>query len=86
MFLVIHGFLIVTLASGLIAALPTIASNPGSAVTLLATQLPLASNFFLTYFVTVGLGGAFGAMLQIVGLILGYVVREAFVALADHIR
>ena len=47
-FLFIHGFIIVTLASGLVASIPLIANNPGSAVTLLATQLPLASTFFLT--------------------------------------
>jgi hypothetical protein len=51
LFQVIHGFLIVTLASGLVKAIPAIAQNPGSAVTLLATQLPAASTFFLTYFV-----------------------------------
>lgn len=51
LFKVIHGFLIVTLASGLVNAIPKIASNPGSAVTILATQLPAASTFFLTYFV-----------------------------------
>lgn len=52
MFLVIHGFLIVTLASGLVNSIPAIAKNPSSAVTLLATQLPAASTFFLTYFVS----------------------------------
>ncbi|GAA5911541.1 uncharacterized protein JCM6883_005788 [Sporobolomyces salmoneus] len=73
LFLVIHGFLIVTLASGLVSAIPQIAKNPGSAVTLLATQLPAASTFFLTYFVTVSLSGAAGALLQIARLVLYYV-------------
>lgn len=54
MFLVIHGFLIVTLASGLVKAIPAIAKDPSSTVTLLATQLPAASTFFLTYFVSHG--------------------------------
>ena len=52
LFLVIHGFLIVTLAAGLVAAIPGIAANPGSAVNLLATKLPSAATFFLTYFVS----------------------------------
>ena len=52
MFLVIHGFLIVTLAAGLVAAIPGIAANPGSVVNILATKLPSASTFFLTYFVS----------------------------------
>ena len=64
----------VTLASGLVSALPAIADNPGSTVSLLATYLPQASTFFLTYFVTVGVGGAAGSLLQIVPLVLGYVL------------
>ena len=40
LFMVIHGFLIVTLSSSLVAAIPQITQNPGSAVTLLATYLP----------------------------------------------
>ena len=51
MFLFIHGFIIVTLASGLVNSIPGIVENPSSAVTILATQLPSASIFFLTYFV-----------------------------------
>ncbi|BGP07894.1 phosphate metabolism protein 7 [Rhodotorula toruloides] len=72
-FQVIHGFLIVTLASGLVKAIPAIAKNPSSAVTLLATQLPAASTFFLTYFVTTSFAGAAGSLLQIVKLIVYYV-------------
>ncbi|KAM0752233.1 DUF221-domain-containing protein [Meredithblackwellia eburnea MCA 4105] len=73
LFLVIHGFLTVTLASGLVAAIPSITKNPSSAVTLLATKLPSASTFFLTYFVTTSLAGASGGLLQIVALIVYYV-------------
>lgn len=62
-----------TLASGLVAAIPQIAANPGSAVTLLATQLPAASTFFLTYFVTSSLAAAAGGLLRIVPLIIYYV-------------
>lgn len=72
LFLVIHGFLIVTLSSGLVAAIPALANNPGSAVTILAQELPKASTFFLTYIVTTTLSGAAGALLQIVGVILYY--------------
>ncbi|GAA6002377.1 hypothetical protein JCM10207_001089 [Rhodosporidiobolus poonsookiae] len=73
LFQVIHGFLIVTLASGLVKAIPAIAKNPGSAVTLLATQLPAASTFFLTYFVTTSLAGAAGSLLQVAKIIIYYV-------------
>ncbi|KAI5480450.1 AMP deaminase [Pseudohyphozyma bogoriensis] len=73
LFLVIHGFLIVTLSSGLVAAIPQITKDPGSAVTLLATKLPAASTFFLTYIVTTALGAAGGGLAQIVKLIVYYV-------------
>lgn len=72
-FQVIHGFLIVTLASGLMKSIPALANNPSSAVTLLATQLPAASTFFLTYFVTTSFAGAAGALLQIAKLVIYYV-------------
>ncbi|GAA5981751.1 hypothetical protein JCM10908_004590 [Rhodotorula pacifica] len=72
-FMVINGFLIVTFSSGLMAAIPAITKNPSSAVTLLATQLPSASTFFLTYFVTVSFSGAAGSLLQIARLVLYYV-------------
>ena len=48
LFQVIHGFLVITLASGLINALGNLGSTSSSVPTLLATQLPGASIFFLT--------------------------------------
>lgn len=72
-FLVIQGFLIVTLSSGLISSLPVIASEPGSIADMLATNLPTASNFYLAYLATTGLGGAGSSLLQIVTLLLYYV-------------
>ncbi|OJA07750.1 hypothetical protein AZE42_12729 [Rhizopogon vesiculosus] len=47
-FQVIHSFLIVTLSSGIMAALPSILSNPSSVANLLGQYLPQASTFFLT--------------------------------------
>ncbi|POY71826.1 hypothetical protein BMF94_5187 [Rhodotorula taiwanensis] len=72
-FMVIDGFLIITLSSGLIAAIPEITQNPGSAPLLLARQLPNAATFFLTYFVTASFAGAAGALLQIAHLAVYYV-------------
>ncbi|KAA1079047.1 hypothetical protein PGT21_031634 [Puccinia graminis f. sp. tritici] len=69
-FLVIHGFLIVTLSSGLVAAIPPIIQQPTMAPTILAQQLPKASNFFLTYFVTTCFAGAAGSLLQIAGVVV----------------
>ncbi|KAG9019793.1 hypothetical protein FRB90_007936 [Tulasnella sp. 427] len=72
-FQVIHSFLIVTLSGGIIQALPGLLNNPASVPTLLASNLPQASTFFLTYITLQGLTGAAGGILQIVPLILYYV-------------
>ncbi|PFH52049.1 hypothetical protein AMATHDRAFT_57827 [Amanita thiersii Skay4041] len=72
-FLLIHGFLIVTLSSGITRAIQDIIENPTHTVQQLANQLPGASVFFLTYMVTQGLAGAGSALAQIVPLVLHYV-------------
>jgi len=48
LFQVIHGFLIVTLASGLVNALGNLGGMASQVPTLLASKLPGASIFFLT--------------------------------------
>ncbi|CUA76445.1 putative protein RSN1 [Rhizoctonia solani] len=70
-FQVVHSFLIVTLSSGIIAALPQLASNPTSIPTILAQKLPEASTFFLTYAILQGLAGSAGGLLQILPLYFG---------------
>ncbi|KAG1790166.1 uncharacterized protein HD556DRAFT_1392969 [Suillus plorans] len=72
-FQVIHSFLIVTLSSGIFAALPSILANPSSIAGLLAQYLPQASTFFLTYILLQGLSGVAGGFLSAVGLIIYYV-------------
>lgn len=72
-FQVVHGFLVVTISSGIIQALPQLVSNPTSIPSILATNLPSASIFFLTFIVLAGLSGAAGGFLQIVGVIIYYV-------------
>ncbi|KAG1745311.1 hypothetical protein EDB19DRAFT_1927258 [Suillus lakei] len=72
-FQVIHSFLIVTLSSGIVAALPSLLSNPSSIPSLLAQYLPQASTFFLTYILLQGLSGVAGGFLNAVALVLYYV-------------
>ncbi|MBW0494487.1 hypothetical protein O181_034202 [Austropuccinia psidii MF-1] len=79
LFLVIHGFLVVTLSAGLVAAIPQIVQQPESAVIILAQELPKASTFFLTYIVTTCLAGAAGSILQIGGLVI-YNLKLRFLA------
>ncbi|KAG7086001.1 hypothetical protein E1B28_003524 [Marasmius oreades] len=71
-FQVLHGFLIVTLASGIISGLGQLTKNPGQIPNLLAQKLPHASTFFLTYVVLQGLSGTAGGFLQIVALVIYY--------------
>ncbi|KAJ7728429.1 hypothetical protein DFH07DRAFT_851183 [Mycena maculata] len=73
MFQVVHSFLIVTLAAGIIAALPGLIKNPTSIPSLLSEKLPSASTFFLTYMILQGLSGTAGGFLQIVPLVIYYV-------------
>ena len=72
-FQVIHSFLIVSLASGIIAALPELVNDLSSAPTLLARNLPLASNFFLTFIILQGLTVTASSLLTLVPLIIYYV-------------
>ncbi|KAF8524322.1 DUF221-domain-containing protein [Hysterangium stoloniferum] len=73
-FQVIHGFLIVSISSGIIAALPGLVKNPSGIPSLLATKLPSASTFFLTFIILQGLSGTAGGFLTIVPLVLYYVM------------
>ncbi|KAL1745478.1 hypothetical protein HDZ31DRAFT_81894 [Schizophyllum fasciatum] len=72
-FQVVHSFLVVTLSSGIIASLEDLLNNPTSIPNLLASNLPSASNFFLTYIILQGLSGTAAGFLQIVPLALYYV-------------
>lgn len=75
-----HGFLVVTIASGLTAALSLlkeVGGNPSSIANILANELPKASTFFLTYILLQGLSGSAGGLLRIVTLVIYYV--KAFI-------
>lgn len=69
-FQVLQVFLVNTLASGIIGSLGQILSNPASATTLLAQNLPTASNFYLSYFIFQGIGGFGSIFVAIVALLL----------------
>ncbi|EXJ83617.1 hypothetical protein A1O1_07240 [Capronia coronata CBS 617.96] len=57
-FQVVQVFLITTFSSGAATLANRIANEPTSVPTLLAKNLPKASNFYLTYFIIQGLGTA----------------------------
>ncbi|KAJ7085862.1 DUF221 family protein [Mycena crocata] len=75
LFLLVHGFLIVTLSSGIIPLIEDIIDKPTQTVQLMASQLPGASIFFLTYMVTQGLAGAGAALAQLFPIILHFIQK-----------
>jgi len=75
-FQVVQVFLITTFSSGAASSAAQIVSNPGSATTLLAENLPKASNFYICYFILQGLGIAAGNLLNIGALVMFTVVGK----------
>lgn len=72
LFQVIHGFLIVTLSSGLINALGNLGDTASSVPTLLANRLPGASIFFLTFILTATFTGAAKSFSRVVPVVMFY--------------
>ncbi|KAI1337643.1 DUF221-domain-containing protein [Xylariaceae sp. FL0016] len=75
-FQVIQVFLITTFSSGAAAVATQIVTTPSSAPTLLAQNLPKASNFYISYFILYGLAQAAAQLLNIVPLLLFLVLGK----------
>ncbi|KAJ7747247.1 DUF221 family protein [Mycena metata] len=73
LFLLVHGFLIVTLSSSITTLVKDVIDNPTKTVQTLAAELPSASIFFLTYMVTQGLAGAGAALAQLFPIVIHYI-------------
>jgi hypothetical protein len=73
-FQVIQVFLVTTIASSATSTVTQIIEEPTSAMYLLSENLPLASNFYLSYIILQGLTVSSGALLQIVPLVIFYVL------------
>lgn len=69
-FQVVQVFLVTTCTSSASATVDAIIKDPSSAMTLLANNLPKASNFYISYFLLQGLSVSSGTLLQVVTLIL----------------
>lgn len=69
-FQVVQVFLITTFASGASAVVSEIIKTPSDATTLLAQNLPAASNFYISYIIVQGLGIAAGNILNIGALVM----------------
>lgn len=75
-FQVVQVFLVATLGSAASSVVGGIIKNPSSAPTLLASSIPKANNFYLSYFVLQGLGVVSGLLTGLTGLILFFVLGK----------
>lgn len=73
-FQVIEVFIVTTMTSAATSSVTAIIRKPTSAMTLLSENLPKASNFYIAYFMLLGLTFPSGQLLQIVSLILSKVL------------
>lgn len=69
-FQVIQVFLVATLASSATAVAQQIVDSPTSAPTILANNLPKASNLYISYFIVQGLTIATSVLTQVVGFFI----------------
>ena len=77
-FQVVHVFLVVTISSSVSSVIVGILQNPSSTPNILASNIPTASNFFLSFLALEGLSVASSILLQIVALILFYLLGKLF--------
>lgn len=63
-------FLVTTVASAATAVGKQIADDPSSATTILANNLPKASNFYISYFIVQGLTISSQVLSQVVGFVI----------------
>lgn len=75
-FQVIQVFLITTLTSSASAVVMEVLSHPEQATSLLAENIPKASNFYISYFLVQGLTIASGVISQIVGFVIFNIIYK----------
>ncbi|KAF2143706.1 uncharacterized protein K452DRAFT_296695 [Aplosporella prunicola CBS 121167] len=75
-FQVVQVFLVATLGSAAAAAVGDIINNPTSITSKLASSIPTASGFYLSYFVLQGLGVVSGMLLNLSGLVITMVMGK----------
>lgn len=73
-FQVLQVFLVTTMTSAASSAVPTIIKNPTGIPNLLASSIPKASNFYVSYIILQGLTFAAGTLVQLSGLVLFYIL------------
>jgi calcium permeable stress-gated cation channel len=69
-FQVVQVFLVTTLSSAVSGSVINIINKPSSAISILASSVPSANNFYLSYMVLQGLGVVSGMLASVAGLIV----------------
>jgi hypothetical protein len=69
-FQVVQVFLVITLASSATALIQRIQDKPSDTPKILAEKLPIASNFYINYFIVQGLTVASGVLSQVAGFVV----------------
>ncbi|KAH3670695.1 hypothetical protein OGAPHI_001210 [Ogataea philodendri] len=77
-FQVVQVFLVTTISSSFASTVTQIAEQPSKAMELLSSNLPKSSNFYISYMILQGFSISGGALFQIVGFILFYVLGRLF--------
>ncbi|TQS37731.1 hypothetical protein Golomagni_01784 [Golovinomyces magnicellulatus] len=77
-FQVVQVFLVATVASAATALIKQVIDDPSSITTTLATKIPKASNFYISYFVVQGLTIASGVISQVIGFIIFSLMYKLF--------
>lgn len=77
-FLIVNNFLVTVLASSATATVTKIINNPSSTLSILANSLPKSCNFYISYIILQGLTVSSGALLQVVGLFLYFILGRLF--------
>lgn len=75
-FQIVQVFLVATLGAAASSSVQTIINDPTSVTSLLASKIPLASNFYLSYFILQGLGVFASILLGLSGLVIAKVLSK----------
>ncbi|KAG8532599.1 uncharacterized protein KY384_002476 [Bacidia gigantensis] len=73
-FLFVQVFLVVSISSGITTIIPELAKSPQSTPSLLASNLPKASNYFFSYMLLQAFGTSGGALVQLGELFKWYIL------------
>lgn len=73
-FLFVQVFLVVSISSGMGAVIQKLSENPTAVASILAENLPKASNFFFSYLVLQAFAQSGGALMQIGSLVIHYLL------------